>query len=108
MSLTSFSRLLKSTSFDSFKPLACSVSRVRSLRKRATEIENYIIANKTLIIRYMVASENFQAVDTPTVQVCSFLQVISSILNCAVELWLPVLSEFNSAYASTQMSRKIA
>ena len=56
----------------------------------------------------MVASENFQAVDTPTVQVYRFLQVISSILNCAVELSSPVLSEFNSAYASTQMSRKIA
>ena len=56
----------------------------------------------------MVASENFQAVDTPTVRVYSFLQVISSIRKCAVELWSPVLSEFNSAYASTQMSRKIA
>ena len=47
----------------------------------------------------MVTSEHFEAVYTPTVQVYSFLQVISSILNCAVKLWLPVMSEFNSAYA---------
>ena len=106
-SLTSFSSLSQPVSAV-LKPSSCSVSRVRSLRKPATEVSlvqsfililfcsfaqrfrlfKYlsncyvilfisdriiIIVNKTLIIRYMVSSVNFQAVDTPTVQYTSLI-----------------------------------